>query len=168
MFMISLNFERSSSSKSLQLAEEILDTWIRGESERGTFDDTDEKESSALETASKHEATMSLFKQQNQEGLDQAKNILKTLLHTRKKEEKKKHTHELLETLKKLKKNLVSLGMPKKEAKTTLFGMLKMWEHDSLVEKYSKFVEIPDQFAESVVSGAHKSRGDINAFQIIP
>ena len=100
------------------------------------------REMSILKRKARYEAVLLLFRKQNERQLSNLRNML-IYEHPKKKVEKKKRISKLRGILKTLTKKLKVLGVTKQEAKGILSTLLKKWEHDFLVKKYSEFVEIP-------------------------
>lgn len=127
----------------------------------------DESEDQIDEDGSKEEGSRSeivkLLKTNYQKELSEVQSIIMSE-RPRLKAKKKERKEKIRTLLKKILKGLKDRGVPKVEIKGPLKSLLRGWQHDYLVQKYSAFVEIPDQLAledGEVVD-------PLNGFQVVP
>ena len=102
----------------------------------------DEEENLTGERLKRRNKISQLIKTDYKNELDQLHTILMSD-HPSKKEDIKARKDRIHTLVRKILKDLKERGVSKAEAKGPLLTMLRGWQHDYLVKKYSTFVDIP-------------------------
>ena len=102
----------------------------------------DEEENLTGERLKRRNKISQLIKTDYKNELDQLHTILMSD-HPSKKEDIKARKDRIHTLVRKILKDLKERGVSKVEAKGPLLMMLRGWQHDYLVKKYSTFVDIP-------------------------